>query len=279
MNHLRIAILDLYEGEENEGMRCIIQLVEQFKNETPLTVEYKIFDVRLNNQIPSIDFDIYISSGGPGSPLSSEGSDWENSYFRLMDTIREHNRNHPGDKKFVFLICHSFQIYCRHYKYGLVSKRRSEAFGIFPIHKTKEGRSEPLFRNLDDPFYAVDSRFFQVTRPNPRMLAAGAKVLCLEKERPHVDLERAVMGMRFDEAIVGMQFHPEADYDGMYRYLLREDKKREIIMRHGEKKYEEMLKNLNDPEKVKKTYRSIIPTFLHQAAQTRLTLYHDQVRP
>lgn len=80
------------------------------------------------------------------------------------------------------------------------------------------------------------------------------------------------MGIRFDDAIVGMQFHPEADYDGMFKYLLREDKKKGIIERHGEKKYVEMLKYLNDPDKIKRTYKTIIPTFLRQAAATRLTV-------
>ncbi len=272
MNTLRIAILDLYEGEQNEGMRCILQLVEQFKTESSFPVQHEVFDVRLKNEIAPPDFDIYISSGGPGSPLASEGSEWEANYFGLMDALREHNRQHPHQKRFVFLICHSFQVYCRHYKYAQVSKRRSEAFGIFPIHKTKEARHEPLFKNLDDPFYAVDTRFYQVTQPSARMMATGAQVLCIEKERPHVDLERAVMGMRFDDATVGFQFHPEADYDGMFKYLLREDKKSGIIERHGEKKYVEMLKYLNDPDKIKKTYKTIIPTFFRQAAATRLTV-------
>jgi len=270
MTALRVAILDLYEGEENEGMRCITQLVEQFKSQSGVPVSFDVFDVRLKNEIPAADFDIYISSGGPGSPLASEGSAWEANYFGLMDALREHNRQHPGQKKFVFLICHSFQIYCRHYNYALVSKRRSEAFGIFPVHKTKEAKDEPLLKTLDDPFYAVDSRFYQITQPNARMMATGASILCLEKERPHVDLERAIMGIRFDEATVGMQFHPEADYDGMFKYLLRDDKKSGIIERHGEKKYVEMLKLLNDPDKIKRTYKTIIPGFLRQALADRL---------
>ena len=37
---MRIAILDLNEGEANEGMRCIHQLVAQFKSEAPVPVEH-----------------------------------------------------------------------------------------------------------------------------------------------------------------------------------------------------------------------------------------------
>lgn len=52
------------------------------------------------------------------------------------------------------------------------------------------------------------------------------------------------MAIRFDEAFVGMQFHPEADANGMQMYLLRDDKKEMVIEKHGEKKYWEMLDHL-----------------------------------
>jgi len=43
------------------------------------------------------------------------------------------------------------------------------------------------------------------------------------------------MAIRFNEAIIGMQFHPEADSDSLYMYLLRDDKKKMIIDKHGER--------------------------------------------
>src|SRR4051794_3029017 len=127
---MRIAILDLYEGEVNEGMRGIRQLVEAFKGECPEPVEYEVFDVRTKNEIADLNFDAYISSGGPGSPLSSEGSEWEQQYFGLMNGIIQYNRSNPFKRKHVFLICHSLQIFCRYYGYAKVTKRKSTAFGI-----------------------------------------------------------------------------------------------------------------------------------------------------
>lgn len=267
---MRIAILDLYEGEVNEGMRCIRQLLEGFRLEHPGTT-YEIFDVRLKKEIADLNFDAYISSGGPGSPLASEGSDWEQNYFRLMDGIRHHNSNHPHDRKQVFLICHSLQIYCRHYHLAVVKKRRSTAFGVMTIHKTKQGRNEPLLKNLPDPFYAVDSRDYQIISPREEIIwAGGGQIVCIEKDRPHVDLERAVMAIRFDEAIFGTQFHPEADSDGMYHHLMQEDKKKLVIEKHGEKKYYQMLQYLNEPDKIKLTYKTVIPGFLKMAYQSKL---------
>lgn len=264
---MKIAILDLYEGETNEGMRCIRQLVEDFKEASSFPVSYKIFDVRKNLEIADLSYDVFISSGGPGSPLTSEGSSWERNYFGLMNEILQHNRTQPFQKKQVFLICHSFQIFCRYYGYAKVTKRKSTAFGVMPVHKTKEGKTEPLLRNLEDPFYAVDSRDYQILQPNEgKIWSGGGNILCIEKDRPFIPLERAVMAIRFNESIVGMQFHPEADADSMHRYLLTDEKKKLVIDKHGEKKYNQMLQMLNEPDKIKLTYRSIIPAFLRSAS-------------
>ncbi len=270
LHSLKIAVLDLYEGEANEGMRCIKDLIEQFKNEIPFPVTYQVFDVRLKNEIADLDFDAFISSGGPGSPLDSAGSEWEEKYFGLMASIMKHNREKPFQKKFVFLICHSMQIFCRYYGYAKVTKRKSTSFGVMPMHKTKEGKSELLFENLTDPFYAVDSREFQVVEPNEgKIWSGGGTILCIEKHRPFVMLERAVMAIRFNDEIIGTQFHPEVDPEGMHRYLLRDDKRKMVVEKHGEKKYFEMMQMLNEPDKIRLTYKSILPTFLMSVFQYR----------
>ena len=261
---MRVAVLDLYEGEANEGMRGIRQIIEQFRQEVSEKVEYEVFDVRTRNEIADLNFDAYISSGGPGSPLASEGSAWEQSYFGLMNAILQHNRNNPFKRKHVFLICHSLQVFCRYYGYAKVTKRKSTAFGIMPIHLTKEGRKERLFKDLEDTFYAVDSRDYQIVQPNEgKIWSGGGNILAIEKDRPFIALERAVMAIRFNEAIIGTQFHPEADADGTYRYLVRDDKKKLVVDKHGEKKYNQMLMMVNEPDKIKHTYKTILPSFLY----------------
>lgn len=145
-------------------------------------------------------------------------------------------------------------------------ERRSTAFGIFPIHLLKDGKNEPVFNGLPDPFYSVDSRDFQVVQPNQnRLRQLGAKILCIEKERPHVPLERAVMAIRFNKYMIGTQFHPEADAEGMTMYLHREDKKQTVISSHGEAKWKSMIGHLNDPDKILWTYSHVLPNFLNIA--------------
>lgn len=271
MNRVKIAVLDLYEGETNEGMRCIRQLIEQFGQQHQTNFEYEVFDVRLKKEIPDLGFDAYISSGGPGSPLESEGSEWEENYFNLMNGIRKYNSQNPYDRKHVFLICHSFQIFCRKYGYATVTKRKSTAFGVMQVNKTKDGRNESLLRGLPDPFYAVDSRNYQIIQPKEEKIwSGGGHILCIEKERPHILLERAVMAIRFDEAFIGTQFHPEADSEGMYRHMILEERKKEVIEKYGEKKYYQMIQFLNEPDKIKLLYKTMIPGFLKMALQAKL---------
>jgi GMP synthase-like glutamine amidotransferase len=268
---LKLAILDMYEGMPNEGIRSIRELVEEFSADLHMPLKYDIFQTRLNGQVPDLSYDAFISSGGPGSPIDSAGSYWERKYFELMEGLHAHNSRHPEAKKHVFLICHSFQVYCRYYGYGFVSKRKSTSFGVMPMHKTTQGHHDPLLRSLGDPFWAVDSRDYQITAPNEEKIRErGGSILCIEKYRPAVMLERAVMAIRFDDAFFGTQFHPEADAVGMRRYLLRDDKKKLVIEKHGEKKYWEMLDHLTDPDKIMKTNSAVLPRFLMMAFQHRL---------
>jgi homoserine O-succinyltransferase/O-acetyltransferase len=272
MPELKVAILDLYAGHPNQGMRCIREILNQYAEAHHLDLAWDEFDVRLKMEVPDMSYHIYISSGGPGSPLESEGSDWENAYFRWLHQVERWNNNMANrKKKYVFFICHSFQLACRHFKIANVTKRRSTAFGIFPVHMMNSGKKEEVFDGLNDPFFAVDSRDYQVTQPHHNKIRSmGGQVLCIEKERPHVPLERAIMAIRFTQHMIGTQFHPEADAVGMSMYFQTEEKKKTVIDSHGLEKWESMIEHLNDPDKIGWTYSHVLPNFLdiavHQLA-------------
>ena len=267
---IRIAILDMNEGFINQGMRCIREILNQFGENNQLDLSWDEFEVRLEKQVPDLSYDIYISSGGPGSPLESEGSQWEKVYFSWLDKVERWNNNPAHvQKKQVFFICHSFQLICRHYKIARITKRKSTAFGVFPTHLLVDGKNEIIFEGLKDPFYSVDSRDYQVTEPNHNKLhKMGASILAIEKDRPHVPLERAVMAIRFNENMIGTQFHPEADAIGMSLHLQTEEKKNTVIENYGIEKWQSMIDHLNDPEKIMWTYAHILPNFLYHAVES-----------
>lgn len=266
-NMIRIAILDLYEGVANQGMRCLREILNQFGDMNQLDLEWDEFDVRLKNETPDLSYDIYISSGGPGSPLESEGSEWEKKYFSWLGTVDDYNANPTHtEKKHIFFICHSFQLACRHYGIGEVCKRKSTAFGVFPIHLLPGDYNEPVFEGLHNPFYAVDSRDYQVINPRHDVIERmGGTILAIEKERPHVPLPRAIMAIRFSEFSIGTQFHPEADAIGMSMYLQTEEKKKTVIENYGFEKWKTMIEHLEDPDKIMLTYRQVLPNFLNIA--------------
>ena len=271
---IRIAILDLYEGQANQGMRCIREIINDWSEQHHLECEWDEFDVRSKSLVPDMSYDIYISSGGPGSPLESEGSEWEAAYFDWLNKIEAWN-NDPLQltKKFVFFICHSFQLVSRHYAIGEITKRKKTAFGVFPVHVLLEGQVDPVLEGLRDPFYVVDSRDWQLIRPNfQKIKELGFQILGIEKYRPHVPYEQAIMGIRFNQYMVGTQFHPEADAVGMSMYLQTEEKKQTVIENYGEEKWKNMIEGLNDPEKIMWTHTHILPNFLNIAAHQLLAI-------
>jgi len=274
---LRIAILDLYEGQSNQGMRCIRQIINEWSELHGVETQFDEFEVRLNKEVPDMSYDAYISTGGPGNPVETIGTEWEDAYFGWLKAIEEWNADEAqAVKKHVFFICHSFQLVCRHYHIGNLSKRRKTAFGVFPVHVTHEGQQDPVFARLRDPFYVVDSRDYQVTTPNfEKINELGMKILCIEKYRPHVPYEQAIMGMRFNEYMVGTQFHPEADAVGMSMYLQTPEKKEIVIEAHGEEKWQSMIDHLGDPDKIMWTYSHLLPNFLSLASEA----YRSKMEP
>jgi GMP synthase-like glutamine amidotransferase len=258
--HLNIAIIDMYDGNTNVGMECIQLLLAHWSQDRNASIEHQIFKLRDCCEIPHDGFDAYISTGGPGSPVDSKDEPWDNLYTNWLNQM-------IAIKKPVFLICHSFQIACRHFNLGKISLRKSRQVGILPVHPIKYN---DLFEGLEDPFYALESRLYQITEPNDELInSMGARITCLEKIRPQVPLERAIMGIQFNEHMAGVQFHPEGEYHILLNYFKEEKIKNSIIEEFGIEKWERMIEQLNDPKKIKSTYHAIIPNFLDKALKAK----------
>ncbi|MEY8760754.1 type 1 glutamine amidotransferase [Chryseobacterium tongliaoense] len=270
MKDIRIALLDMNNNHVNQGFRNIKEISEAFQQSSDEKVIINTFDVRYKDEIPNIeDFDIFISSGGPGNP-HREGFEWETKYADFLNSVYDHNK-YSENKKYLFLICHSFQLASIHWDLGNICKRKSYSFGVMPVHKTEEGEEEFLFKNLPNPFYAVDSRAFQFIEPNlDRFEELGMKIVAIEKFRPHINLERAVMAIRFSEEIFGTQFHPEADPASMLENLKDEKNKDAMIENFGMEKYLETLDRMDDEDKIILTRSQILPRFLQFAKKNIL---------
>lgn len=257
---IKIAIIDMYDGSPNVGMQCIDNILNIWAKSQNRIIEKTIFQLRDQCQVPDLNFDIYISTGGPGSPTDSINEEWDKQYVEWLEKAFL-------QKKWVFLICHSFQIACRHFNIGKISLRRSKQIGILPVHPLVQ---DILFEGLKDPFYTLESRFYQITEPNDEIISSmGASIIILEKERPSVPLERAIMGVKFNQQMYGVQFHPEADPSLLESYFTQDEVKNSMIESFGELKWKKTNHFIKDPSKVEATFNTMIPNFLNLAMSSQ----------
>jgi len=263
---IKVATIDLYNNERNEGMRCIREIVtEAGNNNSNINLSYDVFETRYKGDIPDLSYDIFISSGGPGSPFEDEDKQWDKDYFSLLDKIWNHNQK-SEQKKYIFFICHSFQMMARYFQFGEVNKRFINSFGVMPFLKSEEGKNDPLLKDLTDPFYAADIRHWQVVNPNKKMIDGfGAKILSWEIPEDENKDNPAITSIRISNEIAGTQFHPEADPESMLYHFKQDERKKFIIDRYSEDRYLEMIALLEQPNKIKLTRKTIIPAFINNA--------------
>lgn len=266
---LRAALLDMYNGEPNRGIPMLRSMLARYAH----VLHFDHFDVRMRNEVPDLSYDLYIFSGGPGDPLFNHGP-WFERYFALIESLWQWNRKQAGisgegnRRKYCFFICHSFQMACHHFQLGEVTQRYKMSFGTYPVHKTHYGKEEPYFEGLNDPFYIADFRRYQVVNPNmDRFHQIGAQILCLEKLRPHIHYERALMAVRFSPEMFGTQFHPEADPGGLLTYFFEPERRKSIVEEHGEARYDRMIRDLSNPQKIQRTFDTVIPNFVEHAVE------------
>jgi hypothetical protein len=73
------------------------------------------------------------------------------------------------------------------------------------------------------------------------------------------------MAVRFSDELIGTQFHPEANAEGMKIHLLKEENKKKIVENFSQRKYNSMVNLLDHPEKIAMTHDTILPEFIENA--------------
>lgn len=266
--NIRIAILDLNNGIKNRGIPLINRIVSNFVREVNLqhpqvTFFVGQFDVRGKGEVPQPIYDIYLSSGGPGSPYDGLDRRWEPEYFGMIDSLYTHNLM-KDKKKFFFGICHSFQMLVRQFQVAVVVDREQRLFGIMPQYPSEAGKKWWIFKGLSDRFFAFENRDWQVLEPDQRrMNALGASITCYESR--DALRGKAITGIRFSPEIIGVQFHPEAERNSILERFTAPAEKENLVDRIGLELYEKMIHSLENPNRVLKTYQTVIPGFLRGA--------------
>jgi homoserine O-succinyltransferase/O-acetyltransferase len=266
---LRIAVLDMNNGYKNQGIGCINAILAETREtwskrrEQPLETVVEHFRVRDFEEVPKHTFDIYISSGGPGSPHDGEGRQWEADYFSLVDDVLDHNL-HRERKTFFFAICHSLQVLSRHFRFAHVNDAPRPVYGIMPAYPTPNGTDNYLLEDLGERFFAFERRNYQVVEPDESQLAKiGAKITAIESRNGLRG--KAIMMLSIGDEFQATQFHPEADRDAILRNFLDPEKCEDILKLNGEELYNKMLNSLRSEDRVKRTRDVMMPKFLYRA--------------
>ncbi len=251
----------------NQAMRCLRGLASHFfervKRHNPdLPCELVEVSPRdTNNPIPR-DCELYLSSGGPGSPFDGEGEPWVEDYSVFCDGLAEDASRGGAGQRAMFAICYSFEMVVRHFKVAHIGPRTERKFGVMPIYTTPEGQQHPLLAAFADRLFAFEHRNWEaIDLDESRLRSLGGQLLARES-RDGVSKGRALLALDVAPGIEAVQFHPEADRAGVMNWVARPEQAAAFKATYGEVTYQAMLRTLDDPRRLARTYALVIPGWL-----------------
>lgn len=264
---LRLCLIDMNNGHVNQAMRCLRGLGTTFFERVELhnpDIRCDLVQVspRDTDQKIPLDCDLYLSSGGPGSPFDGDGMAWSADYGAFCDAVAESAACGGPDMRALFAICYSFEMVVRHFKLAHIGPRTDRKFGVMPIYTTPEGQRHPLLGAFGDRLFAFEHRNWEaVDLDESRLRTLGGELLARES-RDGVSKGRALLALDVAPGIEAVQFHPEADRPGVMNWVARPEQAAAFKSTYGEVTYQAMLRTLDDPRRLARTYALVIPGWL-----------------
>ena len=263
-----MCIVDMNDGHENQAIRCFRLLCTEFhkhvrKSNPEIELEIEHVSVRDKNELPPRDCDLYVSSGGPGSPFEGDGKPWVKGYYDFLDHIVDDNQRRGPAAKALFGVCYSFEMIVRHFEVATMAPRASRKFGVMPVYTTRAGREHPLLHIFGDRLFAFEHRNWEAIDLQEAQLAKlGGKLLARESREGQDDKGTAILGLDVTPGVETVQFHPEADRAGVVAWVRRPDQAAAFREAYGDETYERMLKTLDDPSRIARTFSMLIPGWM-----------------
>ena len=84
---IHIAVLDLYDGSANMGMDCIRDILDDWSKKHSVEIITTVFDVRVKNELPEDEFDVYIKKPDFGVTGTRNIVDPKATWNILLDNI------------------------------------------------------------------------------------------------------------------------------------------------------------------------------------------------
>lgn len=264
---LRICIIDMNNAHVNQAMRCLRGLAATFfehavANNSGLACELVEVSPRDTGDPVPRDCDLYLSSGGPGSPFDGDGQGWVEDYGRFCDDVVESAARGGADQRALFAICYSFELVVRHFELAHIGPRAERKFGVMPIYTTGDGQRHPLLSAFGDRLFAFEHRNWEAIDLDEARLRALDGHLLARESRDGVSKGRAILALDIAPGIEAVQFHPEADRPGVMNWVARPEQAAAFKAVYGEVTYQAMLRTLDDPRRLARTYALVIPGWL-----------------
>lgn len=265
---LRVCLIDMNNGHPNQAMRCLRLLVSRFHEHIRTTnpgIDIQLVQVspRDKGERAPDDCDLYLASGGPGSPYDGDGQQWLTDFEHFLDAVVEDNLVRGPAARALFGVCYSFEIIVRHYKLATVAPRATRKFGVMPVYTTAAGRAHPLLAPFGDRLFAFEHRNWEaIDLDESALKKLGGTVLARESREGRDDKGKAILGLDVAPGIETVQFHPEADRAGVIAWVTRPDQAQAFREAYGDETYERMLKTLDDPNRLARTFAILIPGWM-----------------
>lgn len=268
MSALRICLVDMNNGVANQAMRCFRRILDRFearvhKKNPGLELHRHEVQPRNLGELPSGPYDLVLSSGGPGSPFDGLEDPWGVGYRKFLDAVHSENVKRPDSATKLLVVCHSFEVAVIHFGVAAMTKRDTLRFGLMPAYTTTNGQQVDYLRPFEDRLFTWEHRWWQAVEPNAeRLRELGGVMTAHESRESGPDKGRAALAFKFAPGIEGTQFHPEADKPGVMAWVQIPEHADKFKAQYGDELYERMIKSLNDPGRLARTFALFIPGWL-----------------
>jgi GMP synthase-like glutamine amidotransferase len=255
---VRICTIDL--GQEAGARGQLASLVDAFRGEVarrgpgeaPAAI---VVDPRID-EIPR-DCALYLSTGGPGSPVEHWDEPWLSRYRAFLDWLR-------GSEACLFAICYSFEVVMRHLGVGALGRLHFRRIGVMDAVKTDAGEAHPLLAGLGRRFPVYEYRSWEVAPVDePALARLGGQVLARDPGAA-ASLGSGALAVALPR-IEGVQFHAEADPAEVLRMLTRPEWAAALRASHGDEAYLGMLRACEGADGLPRVRETVIPRWLARA--------------
>jgi len=266
-SQFRVCLLDMNQGCPNQAMRCFGVILESFfervaQGNPHVHTEVLVVQPRNQPELPPPGYDLYIASGGPGSPFEHDHDRLFTHLRNFFDRIVDANLKAPGVPPALFGVCYSFELLVRHFAVAAMTRRKDRKFGVMPVYMTEAGQKHPLTAPFGDRLFAFEHRNWEAVDLDQRVLRdVGGCVLACES-RDGISKGRALLALEFAPGVEGTQFHPEADREGVISWVSDQEEAHAFVQVYGPQTYQRMIKTLDNPQRVAKTFALMLPGWL-----------------